>query len=355
MSSKARYTRIRVMIEKAALDAKNRRNGASALSHEHRLKVHQLCIARVQGYREVLLTVLVAWIDGEIFDPCNGDFYDCKPRAIFEQGIRPALVGLGLKSRKSGPLNVAKAQRRLDEAWARSRDDPSSALLVVSLLRWIAPDRQRRATSTLRALLEELIEEAKELSTLSVAPPTALSATQAAIRLMRLIELAPDSGNTAQTVVHAALLTLYEGTEAKIADLGRASETNLTSKKPADISVSAPWSTRLQLYEVTTKTIDANRLRDSDESVLAYGNEANCVTWICRNPENLHGLALTDSTLLSSAGIRHEFIDLHTWLLITMELLGSQRRDRYFAILVRYIDDGQTDRVVKEAWAELHP
>jgi len=342
------------MIETAASDVKGLRGSGSTLDRERRSQVRKICIARAQGYREVLITVLVAWIDGVEFDPCNGNFYECSPRAVFEQGIRPALIALGLKSRKSGPLNVAKAQRTLDEDWARSREDPDTALNVVALLKWAKQNTARRATPALHAVLEELIAEAQELSELSVAPPTALSATQAANRALRLIELAPNAGNTAQAVVHAVVSTFYEGTGACIDELGRASETNLTAKKAADVTVRGPWSRRLHLYEVTTKIIDSNRIRDSDESVLAHGDGANCVTWICRMPENVEGLLLDDATLLSTLGIRHEFVDIRSWLLVTMELLGEERRDRCFVTLIRYINDGQTDRAVKEAWLTIH-
>lgn len=315
--------------------------------------IGQVCAADVKGYREVLLTVLVAWTDGVVFDPCDGDFYACNPRGLFEQGIRPALLQSGLKSRKSGPLNVAKAQRKLDESWANSRQDTTTAALVVALMRWSAEDIPGRTALVLSSLVVELIEEASHFTTLAVSPPTAISAPEASTLMEALIDEAPNAGNTAQVVVHAALVAIHHQDGASVGDVGRASETNLTSKKPADLSVLAPWMTTPHLYEVTTKTIDRNRLEDSDDSIIEFGGGARSVTWLCLIPNNISTITPVCGCLISARGIRHEFVDLREWIRTVMELLGEHRRDAFIVQITRYIDDAQTDHDVKIAWKRI--
>lgn len=353
MSASDRNGRIQSLLELTVKDVRASPTPSDPLPTARRKQISQICSAKAQGYREVLLTVIVAWIDGIKFDPCGGDFYECKPRAIFEQGVRPGLVALGLKSRKSGPLNVAKAQTRLDKAWASSRDDAATAHLVVDMLQWMMSDIARRAKPALRAILEDLVEEARHLKSMSIAAPTSLSAHECSRRVLELIRLAPNAGNTAQAAVHAVLCELHDGTGAAIDELGRASETNFTAKKPADITVVVPWAAAPHLYEVTTKKIDDVRLRDSDESVLRFGDGANSVTWLCLLPENIALLGIEGSECESENGIRHEFHDLRSWLSAMMEILGEVRRDGFLTRLARYVDDPQTDGVVKSAWRQV--
>jgi hypothetical protein len=353
LSASDRNDRIQCLLEQAVAEIRGSSASTNLLPAARRKQISQICAAKAQGYREVLLTVIVAWLDGIRFDPCHGDFYECKPRAIFEQGVRPSLVSLGLKSRKSGPLNVAKAQTKLDAAWAASRDDAATASLVVDMLKWMMSDIPRRARPALQAILEELVEEARHLKSMTISSPTSLSAQECTRRVLDLIRIAPNSGNTAQAAVHAALMELHSGTEVEVGDLGRASETNFTAKKPADVSVVVPWASVPHLYEVTTKKIDDVRIRDSDESVLKFGGGANSVSWLCLLPDNISSLNLNGCECESENGVRHEFHDLRSWLGAIMEILGEARRDAFLARLSQYIDDPQTDGVVKSAWRQV--
>jgi hypothetical protein len=353
MSAADRNGRIQSLLVQMVTEVRSSSAPSEPLPAARRQQIGKICSAKAQGYREVLLTVIVAWLDGIKFDPCGGDFYECKPRAIFEQGVRPGLVALGLKSRKSGPLNVAKAQTRLDASWAASRDDAVTAGLVVDILKWMMADIPRRARATLLAILEDLVEEARHLKSMTIASPTSLSAYECSRRVQELIRLAPNAGNTAQAAVHAALTELHVGSDVEIGELGRASETNFTAKKPADISVVAPWSSVPHLYEVTTKKIDDVRLRDSDESVLKFGAGANSVSWLCLLPDNVASLDIDGFECESENGVRHEFHDLRAWLSAVMEILGEARRDNFLARLSHYIDDPQTDGVVKTAWRQV--
>jgi hypothetical protein len=353
MSASERNDRIRNLITSTTAAINASKPSDQTIPLERLKQVEVVCAAKAQGYREVLLTVIAAWLDGIEFDPCDGDFYACQPRAIFEQGVRPSLVALGLKSRKSGPLNVAKAQTRLDDAWAASREDERTAGLVVELLRWMMVDIARRARPVLYAILQRLVEEARHLQSMVVDAPTSLSAHECSQRVLNLIRVAPNAGNTAQAVVHCALAELHHGSVVRLDALGRASETNLTAKKPADISLVVPWSAVPHLYEVTTKRIDEARIRDSDESVLGFGSGANSVTWLCLLPENIASLGLDQPEFESKNGIRHEFHDLRYWIGAVMELLGESRRNGLMSRLTAYIDDPQTDAVVKSAWRDF--
>jgi hypothetical protein len=87
----------------------------------------------VFGFREVVLTSLMARLINPDFK-ASEDFYACKPRGIFETPIRNTLLKYNIPNKKSGPLNVAKAIKKLDAVWANGRTDTETAMCAVRLI-----------------------------------------------------------------------------------------------------------------------------------------------------------------------------------------------------------------------------
>ncbi len=88
----------------------------------------------VNGFRGVVLTALVGMKLDDHYNPLT-NFYECKPRAIFEHGIWYALTQHNIPCGKSDPLNVAKNIQELNESWATGRRPQSAALAAVNFLR----------------------------------------------------------------------------------------------------------------------------------------------------------------------------------------------------------------------------
>ena len=309
------------------------------------------------GFREVVLTVICAWEAGVAFDPVDGNFYDCNPRSVYEQGIRPALIEHQIPCHKSGPLNVAKNINKLDEDWTVGKRPEGAAKAAVRVLRWMQkkpgkPARER-ATAVLRQIAQRLVAAAQELAHLAVEPREGLTLRETFHLLMHFITVAPDAGNTPQTIVHLLLKVLHSASAWLVSDVGKACETNLTAKKPADISIEDEQGSVLRLYEVTVKPIDINRIQDSVDSVVAHGKGHVEVTWLCRMPTDIGELDINPEGIYECQGVRCEFVDLAGWILVGLEMLGNAGRDELLAQLADYVKDPNVSKSAKQAWKAI--
>jgi hypothetical protein len=321
----------------------------------------ELCNTGSSGFREVVLTCAVAWGVGIDFDP-SIDFYQCNPRAIFENAIRPVLVQFKLPHKKSGPLNVAKNIKMLNKDWASGRRPQLAATAAVQVLERLIKFRstdspqefRNRTIIVLDVILMYLIAEAEALTALEVVPRTDMSLYCVHELLNQFIVYAADAGNTPQMIVGLVLNQLHLSDGLKLNFEGRACETNLTAKKPADIWLEAPDNKILHLYEVTVKPIDQNRLEDSADSVIAHGRGFNEVVWLCRIPTDIETLNLSKGGIKEWKGVRFEFVDLSQWLLCVLELIGSGGRESLILALNAYVASPNVSKNTKEVWKRLN-
>ena len=309
------------------------------------------------GFREIVLTCIAAWRAGIDFDP-RVDFYKCNPRPVFEKGVRPALRAAGIPHMKSGPLNVAKNINKIDDDWAKGRRPESAAFAAVRILDWMLQgnlqQQKQSQDAVLDALLRRLLLEASRLQALSVTPRTDFTLYTCWNFLMSFVTQAPDAGNTPQVVVGLILQQLFRCSSLTVWEGGKACETNLTAKKPADIWIEGQGGAVEHLYEVTVKPIDQNRIQDSADSVLTYGKSHNEVVWLCRLPADIAPLGIVESSVLEYKGIRFEFVDLAKWMLGSLEILGVTGRLAVFERLNKYVDRPETSENAKKVWQQLN-
>lgn len=308
------------------------------------------------GYREVVLTCVAAWEAGIDFDP-RANFYECNPRSIFEKGVRPALLAHGIPHMKSGPLNVAKSIKSLNVEWAKGKKFEFAALAAVALLEWMLEspkEHKARRAMVFDLMAARLLGEAKRLESYAAAPREDMTLPETHALLTRFIAQAPDAGNTPQKIVGLTLHELHRSSDRTVFDGGKACETNLTAKKPADAWVENADGSILNLYEITVKPIDMNRIDDSVDSVLAHGKGQNEVVWLCRMPSDAKPLTLSDARTLEHKGVRNAFVDLSDWLLAALEIIGAHGRSRLLAAVTGYVAEASTSENTKRVWRALH-
>lgn len=312
---------------------------------------------KAYGFREVVLTCVCAWEAGIEFDPVNRDFYKCNPRSVYERGIRPALAASGLPHMKSGPLNVAKNINTLDKAWANGRRPEWAAMAAVDVLEWLVAangkERLARCRAVLDGVLARLRAEAERLESLAVEPREDLTLYELFSAVGRFIAQAPDAGNTPQTIVSLILAGLFSDTPFTVFGSGKACETNLTAKKPADAWIEDDKEQIAHLYEVTVKPIDRNRIEDSVDSVLAHGKGHNEVIWLCRMPGDVIPLEIEEGDFVEERGVRCEFVDLMRWVLCGLELLGCAGREAFLNQLSEHVGLPETSEKAKAVWRDI--
>lgn len=187
------------------------------------------------SYREIVLTSLVAKYLDKAFNS-HTNFYGCKPRAIYENPIKDFLIEHGFPCTKSGPLNIAKASN-IDEAWSSQRDPKEDAEKTMILCDAISGNDSSLRQNLSLYLMRLYMSKAKEMEKLTVDIKPSSDPLVLHDLCMKLIEQAPDAGNTPQRIAGYLLTAQHEAMRTGLIVSGAtdsASTTSTTSQKPGD-------------------------------------------------------------------------------------------------------------------------
>jgi hypothetical protein len=312
------------------------------------------------GFRGLILTAITGKHLDSTYRPLQ-DFYNCNPRSIFENGIRHALREAQIPCGKSDPLNVAKNQSRLDNNWAKGRRPEAAAKAVVEYLRLLeaafASDK-KRYRDLIDLFFVRLSEHVASVQALPI--ETISTATTAPLEVGRKIAdfaiSCPEAGAVPQFIV-GHLLDLLRSMDTSISKVGGLDAsvfgTNTTSKKPADL-----WEVRddggyENLYEVTVKAIDNNRLDDCVDNIRQLGLEAHPVTFVCDLPKNIASLG-GGNHYLCHRGVSFQFLDIRGFIESLFALLSRHQRETFLALLLKFIGAHDRPEKTKQAWSTLN-
>ena len=310
-----------------------------------------------KGFPGVVLTATVGRIVDPDYSPST-HFYGISPRSLFENHIRPVLHdAYGAPMGKSDPLNVAKNENKIKEAWARGRRPESAAMATVRLTEYVEKADSSSLKDVLRLLtgiyllLSKLYH--REYEMFAVGPGPGL----AHLWLCELIEQAPAGGATAQAVVGALLEAQHQlfGAAIFLSGVGESVfATNSTSKKPGDFLET--FEDQTHVYEVTTKKVDIQRVVESSEAVLHYLAEHELqgqieVTFLCYLDDV--SLNLDTNGGYRTNGVPYHFLDIEDWLFHMLERLGPHGREVALKHVNAYVGSSSTDLRVKNIWDVL--
>lgn len=213
------------------------------------------------------------------------------------------------------------------------------------------------------ALHSKFLQEAGRVATLTVEIAEEVDPIHLFDLCFQLITRAPDAGNTPQRITGLLLKNYHESFETGIVVTGyddRASVTSTTSKKPGDINEEAADGEILKVYEVTVKTFNEDRIRDSYDTVSIY-NDANDieikeVTVICRIEDCPFDVEYPGFFLgrYEYEDMLYYFIDIFEWIISILLNLTESGRESFYNELNDYINEVNTSETVKNLWIELH-
>lgn len=333
------------------------------ISHDALSDLDLIFESTVRGYREVLLTILVAKGINPSYTPTT-NFYECNPRSLYEGKIRKQLSALGVPRGKSGPLNIAKAAAGLNDSWAARRKQPDVAMAVV---RW-AERMEESETEEWEAFAAEIGTRFKALAVAVAAMFVEATPTEQLTHLVSLstslMQQAAATGETAQRIVGVILEASGGNGLTVVGHLDSATATNVTSKKAGDIIVSDGVSTRV--LEVTQKPFDTQRMEDSIEAIRAAatrdgGFQVGGVLVLCRDqdaPEAARselpeGAPNTLLGTLTVDGLTFDFVELYEWVTAQLATMTPQQRRMCHAALEDYARDPDTNAAVKRVWSDF--
>lgn len=317
------------------------------------------------GFREIILVVVVGRKMDESYKASKG-LYDCNPRAIYEGPIKDFFIENNIPHRKSGPLNIAKATKGLDTAWAAQRKPQKVAQKVVDIVNLLEKSQISDFVDMIGvSLLRRLIAESSRVEKLKVNVKPSADPEWLYKISHELITKAPDAGNTPQKIAAFLLKNYHSAMNTGIIVTGeedRASVTSTTSKKPGDVNEESADGKIYKVYEITVKPFDIARIRDSYDCVNAYNQISKAdlheIIVICRPEDCL--VEMKKSSTHSYMGsyeyqdIIYYYWNIYEWVCGTLQRMPFAARSSFYSDLNNYISDINTSETVKKLWLELH-
>src|SRR5699024_3234002 len=160
--------------------------------------------------------------------------------------------------------------KSIDENWSEGKRPKEVAQAVVSLNKKIEKMNINELENFLTILINRFAIEATRIDKLNLKIKPSENPILIFEICKQLINETPDGGNTPQRICGLALKNYLESIESKIL-IGNyedsASVTNTTSKKPGDIIIESHMYEIKEIYEITCKPFDEQRLQDSYDSI----------------------------------------------------------------------------------------
>ena len=319
--------------------------------------LEQLIPIQTDGFRGITLTAIMGkWVREDI--NTGTEFDSINPRGLFEQGIRPVLKTYQIPTGASAPLNVAKNIQVLDEKWAEGRKPEGAALAAVDYIRrvnrhWGDPAFR---DDLIMMFVQRLVAYGQEVGTYDVELP-ALAGMPPIATARKLADFAlalPEGGEVPQFVVGSLLAAirasdsdylLLAGTEASVFG------TNSTSNKPADLWEQFADGTLGNLYEVTCKKVDQDRLTAAVDSFTKLSIPNTPITFVCRMPTDVMTLALIDGAT-TLRGVTFQFVDIREFIATLFVLLTPEKRLASITRIAEFIGDPSRRVSTKKGWAK---
>jgi len=308
------------------------------------------------GYRGVVITAICGMHLNSDYNPLT-NFYDCRPRAIFEGGIYYVLEEFKIPTGKSAPLNVAKAQKQLDSSWTEGKRgaDKIAAEAAVSYIKLLVNSEKGIYKQLVKYFFLRLDQYAETVRSIEIyeVEPTTESRNNFANRLVHFTLGYPESGTVPQLVVGKLIRFVVENSEKHVK--GEAESvfgTNTTSKKPADIWIENEKGIPQVLYEITVKKIDFKRLDDCIHTIRAAQSSENIdINFICRMPIDISSLDLSPRTnTLNYKRQWFNFISINSFIINCINLLTDDELKQYFSELIIFIEEVKRPKKTKDGW-----
>ena len=322
-------------------------------------EVESLFSTSIWGHREIVLTIIMARLMNPKFK-ASEDFYACNPRSVFEHPIRKAFREFGIPHRKSGPLNVAKNSKKINEDWATDKHGGDVAMNVVRIIEKIETVPRKQFEKFAASYAARYRQEAKRVKEMEVKLPVQENPVYIAKLCTDLLNSVPDGGATPQIIVGLLMETMTKDRKANVEITGHrdsVSTTNTTSKKPGDIIEKINGNSQL-IYEVTTKVFSDDRLIESHESVMNYDKTMKDVLVICRPQDVPESLTEKRTSYVMATTqykeLAYYFINIYDYIESTVIFLTPAGRKAFYQELIQYVNTTNTSEKVKRYFKQWH-
>lgn len=318
--------------------------------------LEQLVPIATDGFRGITLTAIMGKLVREDINT-GTEFNTINPRGVFEKGIRPVLKAFKIPTGASPPLNVAKNVQVLDEKWAEGRKPESAARAAVEYIRlinrhWGDPAHR---DDLIMIFIQRLVEYADEVAAhdVDLAPIDGVPPLVLGKRLAKFTIDYPEGGSVPQHVV-GAVIAAARSSDADYLPLQGVSAsvfgTNTTSNKPADLWELLATGGYNNLYEVTCKVVDLERLDAAVDAFSKLHLPTAPITFICRLPRDCSTLPIHDG-VLTHKGLPFQFLDISAFIEANFVMLTPEKRFLVLQNISDFVSDPARSVNTKRGWA----
>lgn len=319
--------------------------------------LERLIPIQTDGFRGITLTAIMGkFVRADL--NTGTEFDSINPRGLFEQGIRPVLRNFRVPTGASPPLNVAKNIQVLDEKWAEGRKPEDAAFAAVDYIRrinshWSDPSFR---DDLVMMFIQRLIAYAQEVGTYDLELPAldGMAPITQAARIAEFVLAFPEGGSIPQFVVGSLLAanrssdTDYlpvAGVEASVFG------TNSTSNKPADLWEYLTDGSYGNLYEVTCKKVDRDRLSAAVDSFARLSVPNTPITFVCRMGMDVDSLALKNGATVYR-GVTFQFTDISEFIIALFLLLTPRKRAAVLGRISEFVGEPVRRVKTKKGWSK---
>jgi len=338
--------------------------GAAKLCHSAlHTEMQSIVASKTLGFRELLLVIILARLLDKNYR-ATVDLYGCSPRAMYEGPIRRFLEDNRVPCGQSGPLNIAKAIKKIDYAWASTRRPRENAEELLRVVETLESSEGEFAYSTLDCLLGLLLNYAVPRQAPRKHDTMHLQAAAMSGALKAMILKIPDRGNTAQRITGLLLHSYIAEVGSRYSVAGGEESvfaTNTTSKKAGDLVVfkepSRPW----MVYEVTTKSFGIQRMSEAVQASARFADVSGkypSETIVLCLPDNVPPDARVNSggLLIGSAqydGHEFTFVDVLHWIESIVTALPYEAKSSFYLKWEEILSQPNVRSEVRNGWYAL--
>ena len=307
------------------------------------------------GFRGITLTAIMGKFVRDDINTST-EFGSINPRPIFENGIRPVLRRRRIPTGGSAPLNVAKNAKAIDESWAENKKPESAALAAVEYIRRINRHWKDEAfrDDLILMFLKRLLEYAEAVAAedVQLAPLDGIAPITVAQRLADFALTYPEGGALPQFIA-GALIAAARSTDTSYRVVEGVDEsvfgTNATSNKPADVWEILVDETFGNLYEITCKRVDIDRLDAAVEAFAKLASPNRPITFVCRVPQDCESLEVVDGAIIHR-GMTFQFTDFAGFVEAQLLTLTPSKQHMLMARVAAFIAEPSRKIATKKAW-----
>lgn len=355
-NTKERNMFIKKYIEEKLNEASNKNNSDFQEIPDYiqlRKILKDLIFVKTRGFRGLVITAIAGKKINNLYEPLK-NFYDCNPRAIFENAIYYALKNK-IPCGKSDPLNVAKNTNLLNEEWAKGKRPYKSAIAVVNYLNFLENAEEKFKEKIIDFFFFKLIEYSNTIKEIKIENPIKNNTNNInfSSKIYQFISENQEGGVIPQFFISKMIEEIYsENSIFKIKGLNESVfSTNTTSKKPADVWLEIN-NVPVNLFEITLKPVNYKRLDDCLESLNEQKIIDKKVNFICRIPEDIKELDCNNN-IVDYQNKSFYFIDMSDFISSITILISEEQINSLILSFFNFINSIECSIETKHNWNKI--